>query len=320
MIAATAASDSCQLALLHAEILLLLDQQLERLEVLQLRAEFAIVQRAANVDPLLDHREGQFQLGDGRGSGRALGLLLRPLLVEGGDLGTVLRNLAGQKLALHGDELRARACGRLEIDYRILGVRQRSPEPGNVELGRDQVALDMVALGKIHGGVELDEHVARLHRHAVAHVNGAHHSRLVRLNGLGATAGDDLAGCRGDDVDLAECRPSQREAEQGNDRHPDRPPRGRGRRLHYLQRGREKCDLIPIAAIARGKRNNPSGLRGFRLHGVRLHGCHLACGKRRHNYLARWCRALGSGLQLARAQTLCRGFPLFRLSWHRRCG
>ena len=190
----------------------------------------------------------------------------------------MLSYLAGQKLALHGDELRARAFGRLEIDYRILGVRQRSPEPGNVELGRDQVALDVVALGEVHGGVELDEHVARLYRHPVAHVNGAHHSRLVRLNGLGAAAGDDLAGRRGDDVDLAECRPAQREAEQGDDGHPDRPPGGRGRRLHDLQRCREKCDLIPIATGARGKRNDPSGLRGFR-----LHGSHLACGRRRHS-------------------------------------
>ena len=57
---------------------------------------------------------------------------------------------AGQELACHGDELRARAFGRLEIDYRILGVRQRSPEPGDVELGRDQIAPDMVALGKVH--------------------------------------------------------------------------------------------------------------------------------------------------------------------------
>ena len=39
-----------QLALLHPEILLLLDQQLERLEVLQLRAEFAVVERPADAD------------------------------------------------------------------------------------------------------------------------------------------------------------------------------------------------------------------------------------------------------------------------------
>jgi hypothetical protein len=207
-----------ELAFLHPEILLLLDQQLERLEVLQLRAEFAVVERAADVHPLLDDREGRFELGDGRGIGRALCLLLRALLVEGGDLGSVLSYLAGQELALHGDELRARTFGRLEIDYRILGVRQGSPEPGNVELGRDQVTLDVVALGEVHGGVELDEHVARLYRHPVAHVNGAYDAGLVGLNGLGAAAGDDLAGCRGDDVDLAECRPSQRQAEKGDDR------------------------------------------------------------------------------------------------------
>ena len=141
MIAATAASGLLQLALLHPEILLLLDQQLERLEVLQLRAEFPVVERPADVHPLLDHREGRFELGDGRGGGRALRLLLRALLVERGDLGAVLGYLADQKLALHGDQLRARAFGRPEIDRGILGIGQRGPEPGNVELGRDQVAL-----------------------------------------------------------------------------------------------------------------------------------------------------------------------------------
>ena len=41
-----------QPALLHAEILLLLEQKLERFQVPQLRAELAVIERAANVDAL----------------------------------------------------------------------------------------------------------------------------------------------------------------------------------------------------------------------------------------------------------------------------
>ena len=151
-----------------------------------------------------------------------------------------------------------RACGigRVEIDFRIIALGKRSGEPGSVEPRRDEVALDMIALGEVHGGIELDENVTGLDGHAIAHVNGAHNSRLERLDGLGAAAGDDLAGRGSHDVDLAECGPAQREAEEGDDRHPDRPPGRRGRRLHDLQRSGEKGKLIPVAADGLRKRDD----------------------------------------------------------------
>ena len=62
---------------LHAEILLLLDQLLERLEIGELGAELLFHQRLADIDALLDDRDHGLELVDGgRGCG-LFGFLLR---------------------------------------------------------------------------------------------------------------------------------------------------------------------------------------------------------------------------------------------------
>ena len=86
-----------QMALLNAEFLLLLDQQLEDLEIGELRAQLLVHERLADVDALLDDRNHRLELMDG-GRGRGLlGFLLRLLAGERGDLGAVLGHLVEQE-------------------------------------------------------------------------------------------------------------------------------------------------------------------------------------------------------------------------------
>src|SRR5262245_43753111 len=63
-------------ALLYFQLLLLLDLRLEDFEVVPFRADPAVVERLANVDSLVQDREGGFDLFDGRRSSGALGFFL----------------------------------------------------------------------------------------------------------------------------------------------------------------------------------------------------------------------------------------------------
>ena len=101
-----------QMALLDVEFPLLFDQQLQDLEIGDLRAQFLLHQRLADVDALLDDRNHRLELLDGRPDRGLLGLLLRLLPRQRGDLGAVLVDLVEQQLALGADERRVRAGRR----------------------------------------------------------------------------------------------------------------------------------------------------------------------------------------------------------------
>src|SRR5262249_56849838 len=112
---------------------------------------------------------------------------------------------------------------------------------------RDEIAAQMVALGLVHGRIELDQHLAGLDALPIAHMDRAHHSGLERLDDLGAPAGDDLSRCRRNDVDLAERRPYERQAEHGDDGYADGAANWRGRRLDDLERRRQERELVSSA-------------------------------------------------------------------------
>ena len=115
---------------------------------------------------------------------------------------------------------------------------------------RHQVALQVPELGGVHGGIELDQHVARLDALAVAHMDRTHHARLERLDGLGAAGGDDLARGHGHDVDRADARPGERGGKHRDHGVDDRPPDRRRRRLDDLERGGQEGELVPAALDA----------------------------------------------------------------------
>jgi hypothetical protein len=79
-----------KMALLNAESLLLLDQQLEGLEIRKLRAQLLFHERLADVEARLNDRNHPLELVDGGGDRGLFGFFLRLLTGERGDPGAVL--------------------------------------------------------------------------------------------------------------------------------------------------------------------------------------------------------------------------------------
>ena len=208
-------------ALLNAEFFLLLDQQLQDLEIGDLRAQLPFHQRLADIDALLDHRDRRLELVDGRPGGGVFGLLLRLLPRQGCDLGAMLGDLVLQQLTLGADQYGIGARGRDEVRRMVVTDRKRRAQPRGVELLGEQIILEVVAFGGVDGRIELDQDVAGLNRLPVLHPDGADHAGFERLDDLGTPARHDLAGGRGHDVDGAPPGPQQRRAEQHDD---GRPP------------------------------------------------------------------------------------------------
>ena len=87
---------------------------------------------------------------------------------------------------------------------------------------------------------------------AVLHMDRAHHAGLERLDHLGPAGRDDLARRRGDDVDLAEAGPDERDARRTrHDGGGDGAAHRRGRRLDDLQRRRQEFELGARAGAPR---------------------------------------------------------------------
>ena len=227
--------------------MLALDIGLQQFEVIGLRAGGVIEQRLFDIEALVEHRQRRFDLAHGGGDGRAFGFLLRALTIEHGELGVLLRGLVDQELALGCNQRRRRAIRRPEIRQRI-AIRQLGLQSRDVELRGHQVAFEMVGLGLVHGRIERDQNVARLHHLAVVDVDGSHDAGFERLDHLGAAGRNDLPGRRSDDIDLTEKRPSQGKAEQANDAQRDHAARRRRRRLDDFQSGRQEGELVLVPA------------------------------------------------------------------------
>ena len=87
-------------ALLDLKIVLLTDEILELRQVDDLGAEFFAVEVLANLDPLLQQRNGRFELAYAGGNGFALRLFLRQLAIDLGELGILLGDLRNQELTM----------------------------------------------------------------------------------------------------------------------------------------------------------------------------------------------------------------------------
>ncbi len=142
---------------------------------------------------------------------------------------------------------------RMERGQRILAIRHRRLQARHIQTRPREVAAQVVALGIAHGRIELDENVAGLDALAILDMDGADDAGGERLHHLDAAAGHDLAGRRGDDIDLADTRPRHREREHADDGERQRPADRRGRRLDDLQRSGQKGELIPATKIARAR-------------------------------------------------------------------
>ena len=243
-----------QMALLNAEFPLLLDQQLEDLEIGDLRAQLFIHERLADVDALLDDRNHRLELMDGGRDRGLLGFLLRLLTGECGDLGAVLGHLVKQELALGADQCRVCIGGRREVGGRIFSVGERRAQPGNVELFGEEVIAQAIAFRRVHGRIELDQHVAGLDRLPVLNTNGPHHTGLERLDDLGAAARHDFSSRRCDDIDGARPGPDQSHAEKQDDGGPDRTTNRRRRCFDDFKRSRQERQLFAAPLVRTPKR------------------------------------------------------------------
>ena len=230
---------------------MVLGELLQRLQIGQARTELLVDQILADVDPLLDDRAGGFELLDRGGGGVALGLFLRLLAVERRDLGAMLLDLLGEISLLHLHLGRAGPGRRIKFRLRIVGIAQAGPQPGNVEAGGHEVVLDVLFLGRAHRRVELDEDIAGLDALPIADLDGAYDAGLEWLDQLDAAVGHDLAGRRGDDVDVPETGPDQAQAEHGDERCAHSAADRRRRRLHDFQRRRQEGDLVALPARGR---------------------------------------------------------------------
>jgi hypothetical protein len=242
----------------------MLDQQLEDLEIGELRAQLLIHQHFADVDARLDDRNQGLELMDGGRAGGLLGLLLRLLAGERGNLGAVLGHLVEQKLALGADQRWVRIGGRREVGQRIVAAGERRAQPRDVELFGEQVVAQVIAFRRVHGRIKLDQHVASLDRLPVLHPNGAHHPGLERLDDLGAATRHDFSGRRRNDVDRAPPGPDQRRAEQQDDGDRDRAADRRRRRFHDLERGRQERQLFAAPLVRTPQRDDAGRGRGRR--------------------------------------------------------
>ena len=72
----------------------------------------------------------------------------------------------------------------------------------------------MCGVGIRHGGIELDQRLAGADALAVADQYGVDDPRRAGLDQLDVVGGDQLARCRGDDIDAAKDEPEQRDGEQ----------------------------------------------------------------------------------------------------------
>ena len=272
------------MALLNPELLLLLDEQLEGLEIDQLRAQVLVHQRLADVDPRLDDRDHRLELFDGGRSRGVLGLLLRLLTVERGDLGLMLGDLVEQKVALRGDQRSDRIDGRHEIGHGIVAADQCRAQPRDVELLGEQIVVQMIAFRDIHGRIELDQHVAGPDHLPVLHVDRAHHAGLERLDDLGAATRHDLSGGEA----TMSIVPHHDQASAAQNSSDKGKPRSRGRSATAaFRRFRARPAGMPALRCA-GARTRQAGTDAARRPGGNgefsgLHGSPPAGGATRHS-------------------------------------
>ncbi|MGY4286413.1 hypothetical protein ACVWXO_005633 [Bradyrhizobium sp. LM2.7] len=68
----------------------------------------------------------------------------------------------------------------------IFEVRQTCTQAGDFELRGGEIRLQVVALGFINSGIQLDQNVSRFDRLPVANMNGPNHPNFEGLDDLSA--------------------------------------------------------------------------------------------------------------------------------------
>ena len=102
----------------------------------------------------------------------------------------------------------------------------------------------MPELGTAHGRVKLDKNVAGPDALTVADMDRTHYAGLKRLDRFGSAGRNDFARRHGDNVDRADARPGERNAEHGDNGESDGAADRRRGSLDDLECGRQKGEFV----------------------------------------------------------------------------
>ena len=202
-----------------------------------------VVKRLAHLGALFHQRQQRLNLADRNLLAFQFCALLGFFAGECGELAAILRHLADQELLAHPGLFGARALGRHEARFGIALAPKGRRQSRDVGLRRHQIALLVAEIRLVHGRVQLDQDIADLHFLPIADQDGANHADLERLHDLRMSGRDDLAFGDGDNIDVAEPGPNQRERKDGDDAVGPETADGRRRCFDDFQRGRQKFAL-----------------------------------------------------------------------------
>src|SRR5687768_15226048 len=124
---------------------------------------------------------------------------------------------------------------------------------------------DPFLIGVIYGRIQIDQHVATLHKLPVTNMNRCDDPTLQWLNDFAVAAGNDLALRNRHHIKLAKYRPDDRRDEHRHDGPTDRATDWRRRRVLNLQDGRQKFNGSPV-------RSSPQSVQSFILPGRSPYG------------------------------------------------
>jgi hypothetical protein len=150
---------------------------------------------------------------------------------------------------VHGDQRRVGGFRRVECSERVVGVAERRAQASDIELRGLQVALEMIGLAFVDGGIELDQHIPGIDVLAVRDPYGAYHAGLEGLDHLAVAGRDDLPGGGGHDIHMAQAGPGQSQHEEGDQGRADRPADGRGRGFDDFERRRQERELVAVPLL-----------------------------------------------------------------------
>ena len=223
---------------LHHQFLLLFNKKLHHFQILKFRGVFLVGRHFANVDPLLNNRNDRSELAYHCLNGIPFRLFLFELAIKTINLRAIFSGLFYQIITLHVDLSRGSVGRRMKTIKRIFHIRQPSLQPGNFQLGRDQIGSQMVTIGFVDGRIKFDQYVASFDLLSIMNMDGTYHPHFKRLDDFGSPRCNDLSGRGSNNIDVAERLPTLQETEYCNDGRGDRASGRRGRRLDDFQRRR----------------------------------------------------------------------------------
>ncbi len=265
--------------LLHDAFVLGLHHALLGIEVEQLGAVFDVHGGFADVALAALDRQRGVDLLDGGGHPRRLGAFLRHLAIEPGELRLLLGRLRFHLPARRSHRIAIGPLGRRET-LDVAG--EQRGQSHHIELVLEEIAAKPGLVGLVRGRVDLDEHIAGNNGLAIRDMDGPHHAGLERLDQLGPAGRDDPPRRGGDDIDMTDRGPGEREHQERDDGCGNAPADRRGRGLDDLQRRGQEFQLVAARArdAPRQRDNGRGGLSG-------LHATPPAGDEGWHN--GRWC-------------------------------